>query len=323
MYIVVLGPEDENMKKILMAMFIMTVFLMSIVPAFADDDVETDYAELGDLSEDESNEIEGDGVSGDLSVDEVDEIEVMETFEGKEQRLEQLRASIERAIIVGKEAWASFENVSAEDQEALEDVISKLDALLLEIDMIDSSEDNAVDSYVSIKREAMELVKEFKQISKKYISPDKARELRESILKRNKERIETMKEKVKEKVRMTHARNANKFMEKFGLQDEELIDQYKSGQIKNEELRKEIMEKVKSFSNEIKEKKIEEMKEKKEELKERIQEHRVSNEIKEKVRSGLIPSSPEEKDMMREKIRKQVKDIKERRAMKSKEVNKE
>lgn len=278
------------MKIKMFAILIAVLFIVSMIPLALAQDNGSNNSEVGVQEVD---------IQDNFSEVEIEEVEVMHNPEGQIQRFTQLNESIQKSILIGQEALNTFENVSEEDLVTFNRVLSDLNALVVVINEVDynSSFEELAKTYVGVRREAVSLVKEFRNLSKNYISEEKANQLRKQLRERNKEKIKEMKEKIQQKVRETYASNAKRFMEKFGVEDEALIQRYLNGEITNNEFRHQLKEIVKNFSKENKEKVFEGIKNERAQFKKRIKNveaHKAELKQKLEERKGKIKSKVDE-----------------------------
>ncbi|MFH2028202.1 MAG: hypothetical protein ABIJ08_03620 [Nanoarchaeota archaeon] len=189
-----------------------------------------------------------------------EEVEIMGTLTGAEVRLLQLEKSITSNIENGKEIIAKIAE-DGEDTTELEAILADLESLLAEVQDLDPQAEDAVESFVNIKEEAISLCKEFRDIARELVTPEEARQLIETIKEKEQARIKEMNEKIKEKVAEHNAEQLQKTFEILGIDNTKIIDQYKSGDAALNQVRAAIKEQVQSMTNEEKKESFSELKE--------------------------------------------------------------
>ena len=164
----------------------------------------------------------------------------MEDKTGKEIRLMQLEKAITRNIVAGKVA---IEKVKANDIDAseLEVILTELEALRLEVKSINPEEEGAVETFVNIKNEAMELSKEFKEIAADLLAQDDITAIENEV--NDNPELQEYKLRIKEKIQLKNKESVQKTFDSIGIKNEVLLAKIKNGGVTLAEVKNQIEEK--------------------------------------------------------------------------------
>lgn len=194
----------------------------------------------------------------DVEVNDTDEIECMMTSEGAEVRLLQLAKSIERNILMGEEILdaANFtENVTT----ALNEQLNVLKGLLVDVKAIDleRTPSELAEAFVEIKKEAIDAAKEFRDLARGTLGEMREEQVREIVHERSQERVEELKQQIRERKNGYNAWQIKTLYQRMGLAesdvDEELIGRIRSGDADWKEVSKKLQERIKNMRQEQKE----------------------------------------------------------------------
>ena len=161
----------------------------------------------------------------------------MEDKTGKEIRLMQLEKAITRNIVAGKVA---IEKVKANDIDAseLEVILTELEALRLEVKSINPEEEGAVETFVNIKNEAMELSKEFKEIAADLLAQDDITAIENEV--NDNPELQEYKLRIKEKIQLKNKESVQKTFDSIGIKNEVLLAKIKNGGVTLAEVKNQI-----------------------------------------------------------------------------------
>lgn len=220
----------------------------------SEDEQEVVVTTSSNSTDDDSDENEEDEqeVTVKSSEDETeDEVESMSNRNGAEMRLLQLEKAITRNILGGNEVIAQIEKNGTNVSE-LESLINKLEALKLEVQELDPSADDAVETFVNIKKDAIETSQEFRKIARSLLKEGDRLEIAKKIKEMNWSEVREYNDRIKIKVRAQNAEIARKTFESLGVDNPELLAKIESGEVSIKEVRVEIETRFKSMSAEEK-----------------------------------------------------------------------
>lgn len=216
---------------------------------------------------------------------EEEEAQVLSTSLGAEIRLLQLQSRIEFQVESGNTIIERMQENNYSTTE-LEEIITNFENLIVEIEAIDvetQTSEELAEVYVSIKAQAIELSKNFKDTIKDTLSDEDKAKLKAKI-KEKREAHENRKDERKEKLVELKAKyNANKaksIMESLDVENpEELIEKIQSGELTAEDIRVSITAKFEAKPKEEREENLNRFKEEKQKIKieskERVEELRI------------------------------------------------
>ena len=245
------------MKKAI-SILLMLLMVVSIVPlAFAEEDTTdedpVDLETTDDGAEEEEEELELElELEEEVDEETQEEVEAMTTLNGAEMRLLQLEKSITRNIEHGKEVIAKVQEDGG-DSTDLELIIERLEALLVEVQAVDSAAEDAVSTFVDLKKDAIGLSKEFRDAARGILK-DKAEVLRNRLRSmKQSQKQQKLQERIREKARKHNAENLADTLEKLGFENkDELLEQLKNAEATIKDIRAKIQEKIKEMTPEEK-----------------------------------------------------------------------
>ncbi len=262
------------MKKILAVFMVLILMLSMTFSVFADNKTDTNDTTTDDGSDDnttieinntvEINETDGNetyednGTSEDETESEVEdldeeteaEVESMGLAVGKKLRVLQLIDALKIKVEVSSEIVAYIADGDSEaDVSELEALVAKLEALLEQAEAIDSKGEDAVEEFVAVKKASIEVVKEFRKLSREFLSEEDRDALREIIRKIRKEvRDESKEEKIQLRRELNRQR-LNRFLDNVGLKAGEIKEQLENGEITAIEAVKQLKGKYNDLSS--------------------------------------------------------------------------
>ncbi|MFA5303696.1 MAG: hypothetical protein WC393_04130 [Candidatus Nanoarchaeia archaeon] len=181
-----------------------------------------------------------------------EEIKAFDLPEGIDLRIEMLKEAILERIAYGEEAInKTLEFNSSIDVSSLNAIIQELKTLSDEVDSIDKENvTQAIIDFVSIKKDAIELISEFRTTIFGILNEQVRMQIKEQIMQRVNERIADAVQRVAQ-ARIVY-RNAfsRRIMNNLGYNNTELIEQFKNGTITSMQFREELKNYYTSLDNE-------------------------------------------------------------------------
>ncbi len=203
----------------------------------------------------EETDIDTDVVSEeDNEIDEAtaSEVEVMDVSHGAEMRLLQLEWRIRRAILHGE---AVIRVISAKGNETaeLEAIIEQLNALIDEVRGISTvkGDQDAVNKFVEVKKDAIDLVKEFRDKARVLLDAEDKESLRAEFQEIDRGELQELKEQIMEKRRMLNAIRVRAILGHLGEEDNELIEKVESGEVNANEVIDDLKARFRAMASDI------------------------------------------------------------------------
>jgi len=223
------------MKKVF-ALFLVTMMLLSFVPAAFGEEEATPELISADSAEEEATEEEAEEVEEE-AIDEETEEEtelISESNFGAKVRLLQLEKSVTKSYLIGQEV-VNVLSEKGEDVSELESILAEMKVLKDEVSALDPSSETAVDDFVNIKRDIKDLNKQFKRIASPLLSADDKQAVRDAI--KDNEELASLNQEIRDALRELNANRVGKALDRMGVEDPELIDKIKSGDATPEEVK--------------------------------------------------------------------------------------
>ncbi|MBN1503404.1 hypothetical protein JW930_07735 [Candidatus Woesearchaeota archaeon] len=187
--------------------------------------------------------------------EDMDEAEIMHEPLGAKIRLLQLLKRVMRNRIYGEHVVEVIEDEGYDvDTTELEDIIEQFKDLEDEINELLDSELGAdsVEQFVEMKREAIDLTKQFRDIVRDELTIAQRQTIRDSVERGDFSELDDVDQQIRSNVR-EHNKNKVMFMlENLGIEDEELLEKVEAGDITVPELRDLIKNKFKGLENQHK-----------------------------------------------------------------------
>jgi chromosome segregation ATPase len=208
------------MKKII-ALLLMVIMVVSMVPlVFADGNETDDVSGNESTNDSDESDVEVEDETSDEETEE--EVSAFEHPEGAEMRLLQLEESIAKTIVKAEEIIARVAGLNESTTE-LEDLVAQLQDLQLEVADLDPNADDAVETFVAIKKDAKNIVKQFRELVHEIIPEQDRDAIRKNAKAKAEERIANYKEKISEKRCAINAKTISKILDALGTKDEDLV----------------------------------------------------------------------------------------------------
>lgn len=165
-------------------------------------------------------------------------VRIMNNGLGAEIRLMQLEKSIEIKIEMGNLIVAKATELG-ENTTGLEALIAEMQLVLQEVQAADPTADDAVEQFVDLKSDAIELTQEFRTLAKTILPEAEQEQLRTQEKTMQQERINTAQE-IKTKIRQYNQEKMEEFQNKLGIQIQETIQNMKNGTMTTEQAKAQI-----------------------------------------------------------------------------------
>ena len=238
------------MRKILSIVMVL-LLAASVVPlALAD--------EAGDIQQDEVE----------IDAETQDEVEIMNYQFGAEVRLLQLEKSITKNILKGEEVVSVLKGAEYNTTE-LEAILSELELLKEEVQSADPNSTDAVQIFVDLKSDAIELTKDFRETLKDLLDEGTVEELRERVREMVCEQVQNLSQQIRNRIRQFNRNQLHRIYGIIGETNSSLINEYQNGNVTKEQVKQQISKKVNEMTKEKRYQIFSELKEGK--IRERIQ----------------------------------------------------
>lgn len=273
-----------KIKKLLMLFFVMTL-VISLPLAIAEDETTDDSTTL---KEDEA------------------EIVNETTSYGAEVRVLQLQKAISRNIVAGEEVLEAVKDtITDEDKTKAQEIIDTLKTLKTETEEFNYEEEADVlaELYVSLKKDARDLGKEFRDLTKDYLKDIDMQQLRKRIQEKNQKNSQVLSEKIKEKRQADREERLLALLNRLGIEDEEVIAKIKAGELNIGQARSALVKATKGLSKEKREQALEKVKTEK--TKRDQMKQKAMNKIKvarEKMAKNSSPIAQKVKERAKERL---------------------
>ena len=213
--------------------------------------------------EDTTNTVVDTEVDDETSVDEEtqEEAEAMVTTHGAEMRLLQLERVLTLNILRGKEVVAKIQEEGTDTTE-LELILDEFEALKEEVQNVDPAADDAVQVFVELKKDGIELTKQFRDLAKTMLDSEKRNDLREHFKEfKENEGLKALSEKIHENRKRHNEKRMGDLFTKLGLENkEDLLDKMKNARSDLKDVRQVVKDRLKEMAPEEKKEAFSDMK---------------------------------------------------------------
>jgi len=226
-----------NAKKYLPILFLLAIMVLAPV-AFAEDNSDEELGQEDELDEETEEEIG-------LMVNQL----------GAEYRYLQLERAVTKSILSGAKIVELITvNHSEEDVNSLNAILDEMEILLEDIQNAPREGDlNEIAlAFVEMKKDAGDLVKEFREITREILTPEDKNELRSDLQEIQSEVLDNLREAVGEAKRTWNANRTELLLEKMGISNVELVAKVLSGESKISQVKNEIKEIFRNIGDENK-----------------------------------------------------------------------
>jgi hypothetical protein len=197
--------------------------------------------------------------TNDLDTNTIQEIKTLTRGEGAHIRLLQLEKHISRNILIGDKTIEILKkNHPGIDTNNLAAIVDQLDALLSDVQAVDASLNTTTDmntlaqQYVELKKEAIDLTKQFREAVRGQLSSQDKQEIKQAIRFVDENELQDIKEQIKEKVLGFNATQVETILKAMGASNPELIQKIQDGNTTPQEIRTAIKNAYNALSAEQK-----------------------------------------------------------------------
>jgi len=250
------------LKKIISVITILSLMIALPIVAFADEDNNVSLDNNINITTTDATLLT---TSVEKEVENITDLDILSDNYGAQVRLLQLKKRVEIQIDGASTLISELENENnlTIDIERLNEIVDEFGVILNEIDNFNMEQDAEIlaEEYVSLKTEAIELTKEFREIVGKAFNENKKTEIRNRIRKRRQELLAKKNQKIEEFKKKFNARIAERKLKRLGINNPELIKKIKNGEMDKFMITKELKNKFNSLSPKEKKLAIQKMKE--------------------------------------------------------------
>jgi len=210
---------------------IVLMLMVSIAPlAFADE------------AEDPTSEVEID--------DETQkQVEIMNDSVGSEIRLLQLEKSIAKNIIKGEEVVSILKGLEY-NTTYLEAILAEFEFLKEEVIDVDPNSTDAVQIFVDLKHDAVNLTKDFRDALKELLDDDTIEQLRERTREMICEEAQNLSSKIQNKIKQYNRNQLHKLYQIMGENGTSFLNKYQNGTLTMEQVKQQIGKMVNQMTKE-------------------------------------------------------------------------
>jgi hypothetical protein len=170
------------------------------------------------------------------------EVSVMNENYGVQMRMLQLQFEIEKRIMWMEETTSYLEE-KEEDTSELSGIVEEMKLLSTEASEVSAGvSEDAIQSFIDIKKDASDLVLEFREKASVMLTDEDRETLRLRFNEANRAEVDRLREQVQEKRRALNAERAQKMLNDMGIQDDELVGQIRSGEMDALQVREKLRE---------------------------------------------------------------------------------
>ncbi|MBU0535757.1 MAG: hypothetical protein KKE20_02240 [Nanoarchaeota archaeon] len=189
-------------------------------------------------SAEDSSETENDTGSDEETQTE-EEIGAMTNVYGSKMRLLQLERSITRNILRGEKVVA-FVIEKGGDASELQAILAELEAVKEEIAAADPASEDAVEAFVDLKKDAMDLSKRFRDAARELLKAGDVLEIRNRLRVMESSEINSLTGQIREQKREHNAEMIRNALNSMNIQNEGLVNRIRTGEATVGEVRQEI-----------------------------------------------------------------------------------
>ena len=218
------------MKKMLNVLIVL-MLMASIAPlTFADE------------AENSTDEVE-------IDAETQKQVEIMNTSLGAEIRLLQLEKVITKNIIKGKEVFTILKDLEY-NTTYLEAILAEFELLKEEVMAADPNATDAVQIFIDLKHDAVNLTKDFRETLKEMLDNEKIEQLRERIKNMICEQVQNLTKNIQNKIIQFNRNQLHRIYQIMGENGDSFLNKYQNGTLTMEQVKQNIS---KTFSQMTKE----------------------------------------------------------------------
>ena len=170
-----------------------------------------------------------------------EEILIIQYKYGAKVRLLQLEKALTRNIMIGEKIIEIMLELEVETTE-LELILTEMELLNEEVQSEDPNSEDAVEQFVDMKNESINLTKEFRVTLHGLLDEEAIVTLREQMKDFYKEEMQSLREQIRNMIRNFNRNRLHSIYEIIGLVDEELLEQYNDGKATIAEVKVQLRE---------------------------------------------------------------------------------
>ena len=242
------------------------------------------------------------------------EVQIMNNGLGAQIRLLQLEKTIDIHIAIGNKVIEKAQELNKTTTD-LEAIIVQMQDLKKEVQQTNATADNAVQQFVDLKEEAINLTKEFRDTVRTLFTDEEIQQLREEQQQIRQQRRQEAKE-IRQKIREYNQQRLEQLKTQLGLNIQNIVNEMKQGNITTEQAKQMIKEEVMKLTpakrreiyNKAKEARIKQKVKAKEKIAEVMQQFqtRYNKRLQRRLNSTMNNVSQEVREQMRQQIRNQI-----------------
>jgi hypothetical protein len=179
-----------------------------------------------------------------------DEIEIMGNKYGSSIRLLQLEKSITRNILKGEYIVSYLDSNTSVNTTFLEGLLGELELLKDEVSSADPNSSDAVEVFVDLKLDAINISKEFRETLHSLVDNTTIEAIKSEVKNMVNESIDNLGQKIRLRVRFYNSLRLKIMAGYFGEYDSAVIEQYRNGSCNMSQIKQKIAERVRNMSKE-------------------------------------------------------------------------
>ena len=218
------------MKKMLNVLIVL-MLMTSIAPlAFADE------------VENSTDEVE-------IDAETQKQVEIMNTSIGAQIRLLQLEKAITKNIIKGEEVVSFLADLEYNTTE-LEAILAEFELLKEEVIVADPNATDAVEIFVDLKHDAVNLTKDFRETLKELLDNETLEQIGERIRNMICEQVQNLTKKIQNKIKQLNRNQLHIIYQIIGENGESFLNKYQNGTLSMGQIRNNISKTVSQMTKE-------------------------------------------------------------------------
>jgi len=175
--------------------------------------------------------------------------EIMNTSVGAEIRLLQLEKAITKNIIKGEEVVSILKILEYNTTE-IEAILAEFEFLKEELQSADPNATDAVQIFVDLKHDAVNLTKDFREILKKLLDNDAIEQLRNRIGEMVCEQVQNLTKNIQSKIKQFNRNQLHKMYQIIGENGDSFLNKYQNGTLTMEQVKQNISKTVNQMTKE-------------------------------------------------------------------------
>jgi hypothetical protein len=202
------------------------------------------YALADDADDNQQNEVE-------INEKTQKEIEIMSDHLGAQIRLLQLEKAITKNIAKGNEVIAALKEADI-NTTVLEAILAELELVKEEVQSADPNVTDAVQVFIGLKADAIELSKEFRDTVRTLVDEKTQEQLRERIREMVCERVQNLSRKIQNRIRQFNRDQVQRIYGVLGETNMSIQNEYQNGTVAQEQVRMQVRARIQNMTSEKK-----------------------------------------------------------------------